>query len=91
MPVNHKANDKLYELYDFCMINGFKTYRSNDNMMSNYSSTVHAVKGAVWIWADSSLNKFMLITSTGATETCSLTDLQLKDGSLIINDKEFMV
>lgn len=91
MPVNYKANDKIYELYDFCIINGFKAHRNNDDMMSNYSSTVQADKGAVRIWADSFLNKFRLVMSTGATETCSLTDLQIKGGSLFINGKEFVI
>lgn len=91
MPVNYKANDKIYELYDFCMINGFKAHRNNDDMMSNYSSTVQADKGAVRIWADSLWDKFLIETSTGASESCDLSDLQIRAGALIINGKEFVI
>ena len=91
MPVNYKANDMLYSLYYFCMVNGFKARRNSDDMMSNFSSTINAQKGAVKIYADSFLNKFRLITSTGASESCALTDLKIEGGSLIINGKEFIV
>lgn len=50
-----------------------------------------AEKGAVRIYAGSYFNDFSLITSTGASESCALTDLKIEGGSLFINGKEFVI
>lgn len=50
-----------------------------------------AEKGAVRIYAGSYFNDFRLVTSTGTRESCALTDLEIKAGSLFINGKEFVV
>lgn len=56
-----------------------------------FAFNLKAKKGAVRIYAGSYFNDFSLITSTGASESCALSDLRIGEGSLFINGKEFVV
>lgn len=85
MQISHEIYEKLYELYLFCKIYKFETLSSDENLI------MRADKGAVRILADALRDKFLIETSTGATETCSLTNLQIQSGALIINGKEFVI
>lgn len=85
MQISHEIYEKLYELYLFCKIYKFETSSSDDNLI------MRADKGSVRILADAFRDKFLIETSTGTSESCDFSDLQIKAGSLIINGKEFIV
>lgn len=85
MQISHEIYEKLYELYLFCKIYKFETLSSDENLI------MRADKGAVRILADALRDKFLIETSTGASESCALTDLKIGCGSLFINGKEFVI
>ena len=85
LETKYNAIDKLYELKDFCLANGFK------NLFEGAPTRLSARKGAVKISASLYLNRFRLTTSTGTSESCALTDLKIEDGILFINGKGFVV
>ena len=85
LETKYKAIDKLYELKDFCLANGFK------NLFEGAPTRLSARKGAVKIYAVLNCNILKIVTSTGASESCALSDLRIGEGSLFINGKEFVV
>lgn len=85
MEIKYKAVDKLYELKAFCLANGFKI------LFEGAPTRLSARKGAVKIYAVINYNILKIVTSTGESESCALTDLRIEGGSLFINGKEFVV
>lgn len=83
--IKYRAIDKLYELKDFCLANGFR------NLFEGAPPRLSARKGAVRIYAVSNYNILKIVTSTGASESCALTDLEIGEERLFINGKEFVV